>query len=439
MPPDSMPPSPVPTPTVGYRYALTRPGVPAFTSTGALARLPVAMVALALVLLVSETTGSYAFAGALSAAFAVTAALASILTSRWADRFGQTIVLRTLAVLHSLLVVLTTFTIVRSAPALLQVAVVVAAGATSPAIGSFVRARWSHESQVTQQPALLRVGFAWESILDELIFTMGPLITTALAFGVGFPVPLVVAAAAVLVGAIGLSLCTGSTPLPAPRTGTPTSILAVVRTRGLWVLIAAALGLGTLFGALDVGAVAFTGARGSGSTAGVLLACFAAASMVGGIVYGARAWPGRLHRHTQVAASLLALVCAGFWFTDTNTGAIVVASAAGALVAPTLIGVFSLTQRLVSAANLTEGLTWTNSGLAAGFAFGSALAGIAVDAFGPRAGLALCFGGALMSAVILLTGDRSIRVSGQVPSEPTTTAPPMAWNDDPLPGPHPGA
>src|SRR6056297_3319895 len=143
MPPDSMPPSPVPTPTVGYRYALTRPGVPAFTSTGALARLPVAMVALALVLLVSETTGSYAFAGALSAAFAVTAALASIITSRWADRFGQVIVLRILAVLHSALLVWVTYLIVQSASAALQILVVIAAGATSPAIGSYVRARWT--------------------------------------------------------------------------------------------------------------------------------------------------------------------------------------------------------------------------------------------------------------------------------------------------------
>jgi len=423
----------------GYRYALAQPGVVAFTATGALARLPVAMVALALVLLVSETTGSYAFAGALSAAFAVTAALASIITSRWADRFGQVIVLRILAVLHSLLLVLATLTIIRSAPDLLQVAVVIAAGATSPAIGSYVRARWSHASHINGQSALLRVGFAWESILDELIFTVGPLITTALAFGVGFPVPLVIAAAAVLVGAMGLSLSKASTPPPALREGKRTSVLAVVRTRGLWVLITSALGLGTLFGALDVGAVAFTGARGSGSTAGVLLACFAAASMIGGIAYGARAWPGRLHRHTQVAAALLALVCAGFWFTDTNAGAILVASAAGALVAPTLIGVFSLTQRLVSPANLTEGLTWTNSGLAAGFAFGSALAGIGVDAFGSRAGLALCFGGAFLSSLMLFAGDRSIRSSAQAPIESAAPAAPMSWNDDLLPGPHPGA
>ncbi len=423
-----MPTEPKPSRALGYRFALAQPGVVAFTATGALARLPVAMVALALVLLVSETTGSYAFAGALSAAFAVTAALASILTSRWADRTGQTQVLRILAVLHSALLVWVTYLIVQSASAALQILVVIAAGATSPAIGSYVRARWTNAAHSGGQPALLRVGFAWESILDELIFTLGPLITTALAFTIGFPVPLIVAAAAVLIGAVGLSMCKRSTPPPAPSTDSPSSIFAVMRTPGLWALIASALGLGTLFGALDVGAVAFTGARGSGSMAGVLLACFAAASMVGGIVYGIRAWPGRLHRHTQSSAALLAFICAGFWFTDTNTGAIVVATAAGALVAPTLIGIFSLTQRLVSPANLTEGLTWTNSGLAAGFAFGSALSGIFIDAFGSRAGLALCFGGAVISAGALVVGDKSIRRHDEIAS-PARVGPPPPQSD----------
>jgi Major Facilitator Superfamily. len=200
------------------------------------------MLALALVLLVSETTGSYAFAGALSAAFAVTAALASILTSRWADRSGQTQVLRILAVVHSALLVAVTYLIVQGAPAAVQLVVVVAAGASSPAIGSFVRARWTHAAHSGQQPALLRVGFAWESILDELIFTLGPLITTALAFGVGFPVPLIVAAAAVLIGALGLSMCTRSTPQTPP--GSPRAIVDPRRRANAWAVGTDRLGTG---------------------------------------------------------------------------------------------------------------------------------------------------------------------------------------------------
>lgn len=423
-----------PKPTHGFRHALALPGVGAFTTAGALARLPVAMTALAIVLLVSNATDSYAYAGVLSAAFAITAALMSIVTSRWADRVGQRPVLRVLGVAHSTLLIAFTASVVFSLARPIQVLAVIAAGATSPAIGSYVRARWSYLA--ADDSETLRVGFAWESILDELIFTLGPVITTAAAFGLGFPAPLILAAGFVVFGALWLSLTPTTAPPRRPPTASTASLWTVVRSPGLPALIAAALGLGLLFGALDVGTVAFTESRGSGSVAGLVLASFAAASMVGGIVYGMRRWPGSLHRHTQVAATALAVVSAGLWLASSNAWLIVVAIAAGVCVAPTLIGIFSLTQRMVSRSNLTEGLTWTNSGLAAGFAFGSALSGVLVDAFGPQGGLALCSGGAALSAVVLVSRSATL-------SKPALTAtedvPVAAWNDDPLPGPHPSA
>jgi len=393
------------------------------------------MVALAIVLLVSDTTGSYAYAGGLSAAFAVTAALASILTSRWADRAGQVIVLRVLALVHSASLVAFTVSVVVELPRAIQVLLVIGAGASSPAIGSYVRARWSFVSESLRTHETLRVGFAWESILDELIFTLGPLLTTAVAFGIGLPTPLILAAAFIVIGSVWLAQSRSSLPPPTPRSTHHASMWSIVRTPGLSALIVAALGLGLLFGALDVGTVAFTQSRGDGRIAGVVLACFAAASMVGGIVYGMRPWPGPLHRHTQSAAAALAFISSGFWLVDTNTGWIVVAGLAGAMVAPALIGIFSLAQRLVSPQNLTEGLTWTNSGLAAGFAFGSALSGVLVDSFGPRAGLALCCLGATTSAVVLIARTSTLAV----PSRPQQgNVLPVAWNDDPIPGPQPG-
>ena len=112
----------------GFRHALGQPGALIFTSAGLLARLPVAMIALATVLLVSNVSGSYGYAGLLSALFAITAALVSIGTSRWADTVGQTLVLRVLAVLHSGLIVGFTVSIVSEAAVAVQILLVVAAG-----------------------------------------------------------------------------------------------------------------------------------------------------------------------------------------------------------------------------------------------------------------------------------------------------------------------
>lgn len=426
-----------PEPSSGYRFALTRPGVRTFTSAGFVARLPVAMNALAIVLLVSNTTGSYAYAGVLSALLAVTAGLVSILTSRLADRVGQTVVVRVLAVAHSAFLVLFTVSILTDLPRVLQVLLVLAAGASTPAIGSYVRARWTHTSV---DASMLRVGFAWESILDEVIFTIGPIVTTALAFAVGFASPLFLASVFVLVGSLALAASKSTEP-PAHRdTVERSSIWAVLRTPGLTALVIAAIGLGIVFGTVDVGVVAFTAERGSGAFAGFVLATFAATSMVGGITYGAREWPGALRWHTRIAAGALALVTIGFPLATSNVMVMIVAAFAGFSVAPALIGIFTLASRLVPRRHLTEGLTWTNSGLAVGFALGSSASGIVVDAFGARAGLTLSVVGAV-AAVAALT-DRALTRADAADSpglvDPTEQGdqPVNTWNDDPLPGPH---
>ncbi len=425
----------------GYRYALTRPGVLNFSAAGLLGRLPIAMNALAIVLLVSNETGSYAYAGALSALLAVTAGLVSILSSRVADRIGQTSVLRVLAIAHSASLVAFTASVLADLPRVVQVVLVVAAGATSPAIGSYVRARWTH---VSVDPSMTRVGFAWESILDEAIFTVGPIITTAVAFTVGFGAPLFLAASFVLVGSLWLAAARSSTPPPHRDNRASTSLWAVVRFPGIPSLVVAALGLGTVFGSVDVGVVAFTAEQGTGSFAGIVLATFAATSMVGGILYGLRDWPGALHWHPRVAALTLTLVTIFLPFATNNVALISVIALTGFSVAPALIGIFTLASRLVPRRHLTEGLTWTNSGLAAGFALGSGLAGFVIDSLGPRAGLSLTVLGAIAAATALM--NPSLGRASSV-DEATTldvaadeSMPPMppvvSWNDDPLPGPH---
>ncbi len=96
-------------------------------------------------------------------------------------------------------------------PVVVQALVVAVAGAAQPAIGSMVRARWAAAAPDADR---LRSAFALESIIDELIFSIGPLITAFLAFQLGLPLPLIVSAVIGLTGAIALSLQRGSEPTP---------------------------------------------------------------------------------------------------------------------------------------------------------------------------------------------------------------------------------
>jgi MFS family permease len=162
--------------------------------------------------------------------------------------------------------------------------------------------------------------------------------------------------------------------------------------------------------------------------------------MVGGILYGIRQWPGSVLMHAQIAAAATAGVMLFVPLVPDNTTLAIAAAAAGFCIAPTLIGLFTLTRGLVPARNVTEGLTWTNSGLATGFALGSAVAGILVDAYGPRFGLGTGLVGALCAAAAVLVRAATIgRNVDLLPQTPPQSPPAPAWNDDPVPGPHPDA
>src|SRR4051812_38823305 len=76
-----------------YRRVLSKPGVAAFSATGFLARLPISMVTLGIVLMVSAETDSYGLAGGISAAFVIASSLAALAQGRLIDRLGQAQVL----------------------------------------------------------------------------------------------------------------------------------------------------------------------------------------------------------------------------------------------------------------------------------------------------------------------------------------------------------
>src|SRR3954447_20594418 len=76
-----------------YRRVLARPGALRLPLAGLLARLPISMVGLGIVLLVSAATGSYGVAGAIAAAYMVANAGFAVLQGRLLDRHGQARVL----------------------------------------------------------------------------------------------------------------------------------------------------------------------------------------------------------------------------------------------------------------------------------------------------------------------------------------------------------
>lgn len=419
-----------------YRQALALPGSRSFSATAFVARLPIAMIGLGIVLLVSGRTGSYAQAGALAAAFQVAAAIGALRSSRWVDQVGQGRLLPWLAAIHGAGLVAFVAAVGYGAPLAAQFAVAALAGAFQPAIGAMVRARWA---SLTDDPGRVRSAFAWESILDELIFTVGPLLTAFLAFQAGLPVPLVVAAVLTVLGSLALAAQHRTQPAPAGRPPRPHGVTrraGAIRAPGMLVMVASALGIGGVFGAYEVTVVAFAQQAGQSGAAGVILGLWAFGSMISGIVFGSRQWRLPLPRQVMVLTALLTVVLVPAPFVPTVSLLAGTTFVAGMAVAPALIAVFSLTERLVPSVQLTEGLTWTNSGLALGFSGGTAVAGIVVDAVGTTWAFGLPIASAACAFIAATAGQPVLRRAAAGRPLP---GPAIAWGVDPVPGPGAGA
>ena len=111
---------------------------------------------------------------------------------------------------------------------------------------------------------------------------------------------------------------------------------------------------GTATGILQVAVPAFTDERGSAATGGVLLAGLSLGSLLGGVVYGARSWPGALPG--RLAAVLLGIAGAyallALADAEIVLGALLVLG--GLLIAPAVIICSTLLDNVAPAGTATE-------------------------------------------------------------------------------------
>ena len=147
-------------------------------------------------------------------------------------------------------------------------------------------------------------------------------------------------------------------------------------------LFAVAAGAGMVLSGTDVGIVAALEIGGHQSEIGIVFVFWCAASVVGGLVYGA------MHRPVPPIILLLgmaALTLPMAFAHDTWTLAFV-SVLPGLLCAPVLSAASEKVADLVSEERRGEAMGWYGSALTAGVALGSPLAGIFIDVMGPSGG-----------------------------------------------------
>ena len=398
-----------------YLRLLALPGAAPFFAAASAGRVGVAATGLGLIWLVTGSGGSFAAAGTVVGAFAVTEAALGPQVARLVDRFGQSWVLPPVLAVHAIAMALTVAAVLTSASAPVVAVAGAVAGASIPQLGALSSARWV--ALLEGRRAWLARAFALESLANAIAFLAGPVLVSAVA-ATGRPWAGAAGAAALVLGG-------GSVLAAQRRTAPPVGNPAVqrsqeragrspgavgLRSQRFILLVALSAVLGLHFGAVTLSITAWAQQQNSPATATTLFALSGGAGLLGAWAYGLRRW--RAAATTQLCwsvaavatgAAAMALIAA-----TSQSGAVAPARSVGlgvclaviGLAVPVVIVQLSvLTEAGLERAVLTQALTWSNSASAAGSAGAGALAGALIDRAGAAGGFAVL---AAVGAALLL-------------------------------------
>ncbi|WP_063857050.1 MULTISPECIES: MFS transporter [unclassified Kitasatospora] len=385
-----------------YRQIFAVPGTAAFSSAGLVARLATAMTRFGIVAMLSQQPGEYALAGAVTATHAIAYALVGPRLARAVDRHGQRRVLLPAAAVGAVALTVLALCHRLAAPAWTLFLAAAVAGVI-PNVGSMVRARWAEIFRGTDR---LHPAYSLESVVDETVFTLGPVLAIGLSTAFAPESGLLAAAGLLALGSWLLARQRGTEPpvRPAERVRSGSAI----RSPGLPALVVTFLAIGAVFASIEVITVAFADERGDKAMASWVLAVYAIGSALAGLLYGGLAPRGTVRGRLLTGTLLMTVTMVPLLVTGNLLLLGVVLFVAGTACAPTMATAMGMVELAVPRAQLTEGMTWASTGLGLGIALGAALAGAVVD----HSGASLAFVvpvacGALAVAAVLL-GVRSV-------------------------------
>ena len=410
-----------------YARLFSIPGTKAFCASGAVARLPMSMMGLGIVLALNHMYDNWTIAGVMSAAYVLATAAVTPLYARLFDRFGQRKVGPVVLTVQVIVMLGFAFAALMRVPIPLLFVLAVVMGMTQFAFGALVRTRWAYVLDRAGKGELLNTAYALESAIDEIVFIFGPILAAFLAASVHPVSQLFVPTIACAVGgavffalrdtqppvlreitvvaagtddadvrlaaggAAGAAVSADHFDLDRLKTGDRDRRKRNVLTyAGVLPLLAVFIVFNMAFTAFDTSMTAVMKSLHLDSVLGVQLAMLAVGSCMGALVFGSRELRGSRWRHMIM---FLALMTVGFVVIHLCQGNLIVMGLVEILTGLTISPVFAsgnlLVKETVPEESLTEGLSWVSTAGTMGASFGSMITGIVLDHFNPSVGLSL--------------------------------------------------
>jgi len=396
-----------------YLQVLRTPHALPMVLAAFIGRLPLSMVGLGCVLLVADETGSYGLGGAVAAAGAVTTAAAGPLLGRWADTHGQRRVLLPVLAVFVVSGVSFLFAVKDGWPLWTVFLSAGIAGACIPPVSSMIRVRWTHLLRGSHR---LPTALAMESVVDEFVFIVGPVLVTFLSTTGHATSGVVTAFTLAAVGSLLFAAQGRTEPPPAPREHRNGP--SAMRIYGLRVLFVVGAAVGTILGCLEIALVAFADEMGAKSMSGVLIAGLAVGSMASGIGWGTVHWRLPLRQRLTAVLVLLTVLSIPLLLVHNVWLMVPFVVLAGIAVSPSLISSFTLAELLVPRAAVTEAFTWIGTALGLGVAVGASVAGKIVDVWGANAAFLVATVAAAIAAVVVGAFQKLLHIPAEHASAP---------------------
>ncbi|MBG6056107.1 putative MFS family arabinose efflux permease [Salinibacterium sp. CAN_S4] len=366
-----------------YVEILAQPRAWRFSLAAWFGRIMRSTAGIGAILLIADRSSNYALAGAVSGCVVLGAAVLSPIWSRAADSRGQGAVLP-LAIATALLSATALIAVVHlGAPVWSWFVAAFLVGASSIDAGTLARARWVH---LLRSPHDKHTALALESVGDEFTFVIGPPVVTLLA---GLVSPAFGLATGVAISVAGLAV------LLAQRSTAPVPVHSQHERRrllpaGIIGLLPGYVGVGLMFGSIDLTAVGVAREAGSQVLAGVLLAVFAIGSVVSGLVFGALSGGWSAIRRVLFASVAFAAVVPLLLLVRDIPSLAIVSFTAGLVTTPVLISGSSLIEIIVDRSEITTAMAWPSVALSLGVTIGATVGGEAINRGGAWAGLLVC-------------------------------------------------
>ena len=381
-----------------YRAALTTPGAGVAVLASLLARMPIAMIGLSLLLYVQRETGSFATAGLVSAGSLVGVATGAVVQGRVMDRLGPTRPLLAVVGMFAASIIAVVTAVETGQSGIVLVLLGAAVGLSEPQVGSASRALWT----TLLPPGPTRnAAYAYEAISMETFFVLGPALAGVLVIAPWGGTGVAVGAVCMVIGSIGFALAPAVRRVrPAPDASSR-DLLGALTSPGMRTVAVAAFGFGITVGFVEVAVPAAATEAGHPSLGGLMLAMFSLTSVAFGLYYAVHPWPKPMHLRLPVLLGLFALLVAPMAIPGGLLWLTFALLVAGVWITPQSTAHSMAIELVAPRGTATEAFGWVVTAVTLGLAAGHSTSGYLVEHVGiPAAFLASSASGLLVTAVV---------------------------------------